>query len=324
VSPALPEIFQTPTVALTGANNAVGVSQQIATPELTNFRTNETLTAIPPGPGNTRGTFIHEPANIGDFKFAVSTGPTQTFDPALQSVASLTGAQASTGIAERAQLGNLQESQVSTSPLVKLTAGGLEDIETHLLDTATPSSGVAGIDFPLSQLTAGSVGAGQSLQSTELRDILVSPDVAILQGVIYDPNDVQEGPAGPGPDGNGAFIITDLADAHLLISNNPDLNVYYNDPDDPGPLRAVGGIAAFLPVLDDYLLRLGRGEELPPGLIEILIANGLLEDDFGGEFPDVPFDGGGYGFGFGGGGGGGRSPSVGSFSNGLFDWRIKA
>jgi hypothetical protein len=213
---------------------------------------------------------------------------------------------------------------VTTSPLVSLTAGGLEDIRPNVLDRAAPSSGIAGVDYPLSQLTAGSVGAGLSIQSTELRSILVSPDIAFQQGVLYDPNEVQEGPAGPGPDGNGAFIVTDLSDVHLLTADNPDLNVYYNDPDDPGALQAVGGIAAFLPALDDYLLRLGRGDEIPPGLVEILIANGLLEEDYGEDlFDDVPYYGGGFGF-SGGGGGGGRSPGVGSFSAGLYDWRITA
>ncbi len=296
--------------------------QRPGTPQFTNFLTNDTLSAGSTGLGG-RPNFFQDPADIGQFEFSVST---IVFDQETEPVASLTGAQPSTGAQRSAILDPIQESQVSTNPLVRLTAGGLFDLGTNVLDRAAASSAQAGIDYPLSQLTAGSVGAGLSLQSTELRSILVSPDVAFQQGVLYDPNDIQEGPAGPGPDGNGAFIVTDLADVHLLRAENPDLNIYYNDVDDPGPLRAVGGLAAFLPALDDYLLRLGRGEEIPPGLEEILIANGLLEEDFGDLFPEVPFGfGGGFGFGgFGGSGGGGRSPGVGAFASGLFNWRISA
>ncbi len=253
------------------------------------------------------------------------------FDRETEPVASLTGAQTPTGDQRDAILDPIQESQVSTSPLVALTAGGLFDLGTNVLDKAAPSSGIAGVDFPLSQLTAGSVGAGLSIQSTELREILVSPDIAFQQGTLYDPNLIQEGLASNSSldvDGSGAFIVTDSFDIAKITAGNPDLNVYFNDPDDPGPLRAVGGIAKFLPALEDYLLRLGRGEELPPGLEAILIEADLLEEDFGDDlFPEVPFGfGGGFG-GFGGGGfggGGGRSPSVGAFSAGLFNWRISA
>ncbi|KKL05294.1 hypothetical protein LCGC14_2607460, partial [marine sediment metagenome] len=120
----------------------------------------------------------------------------------------------------------------------------------------------------------------------------------------------------------------DLSDVALLRAENPTADIFYNDPDDPGPLQAVGGTAAFLPALEQYLLALGRGEDFPQGIIDTLIRLGLLEDEGGELFPEVEFGfgfgGGGFGGGGFGGGGRGRAPSAGSFASGLFNWRISA
>ena len=90
----------------------------------------------------------------------------------------------------------------------------------------------------------------------------------------------------------------------------------------------MGGTAAFLPALEQYLLALGRGEDFPQGIIDTLIRLGLLEDEGGELFPEVEFGfgfgGGGFGGGGFGGGGRGRAPSAGSFASGLFNWRIQA
>jgi len=232
----------------------------------------------------------------------------------------------------KAILDPISPQQISTSPIVRLTAGGLIDADLGLLDKAAPSSGTAGIDFPLVQLTAGNVGFGSDI-TTQFRNVLVSADTAIKQGVLYDPNLIQEGYVGPGIEGNGAFIVTDLADVALIASANPGADIYYNDPNDVGPPRAVSGTAAFVPALEKFLLTQfgGLDEVIPDSILEVLVRNGLLEEDGGELFPDVPFGfGGGFGGGgFGGGGGGfgggrGRAPSVGSFRDGLFNWRISA
>lgn len=235
---------------------------------------------------------------------------------------------------QKAILDPISPQQISTSPVVRLTAGGLTDQGLGPLDLAAPSSGIAGQDFPLVQLTAGQFGIGSNV-STQFRKVLVSADTAISQGVLYDPDLIQEGYVGPGIEGKGAFIVKDLADVALIARENPGADIYYNDPNNIGPPIAVSGTAAFIPALEKYLLTQfgGLKESIPQSVIDILVRNGLLEDDGGELFPDVPFGFGRGGFGrdrfggggFGGGGfGRGRAPSAGSFATGLFNWRISA
>ena len=146
--------------------------------------------------------------------------------------------------------------------------------------------------------------------------IAQSPDVAIQAGTIY---------AGPtGQVGPNEFVVTDLADVALISRAIPKANIFYSDPNQPGPLRAVSGLAAFVPSLNQYLL----GHDLPQSVVDTLVRSGLLEDreelfslsDEGiggiggiGKEPrtQVGFGSGGRGF-----------PSMRDISYGLINWRI--
>jgi hypothetical protein len=169
-------------------------------------------------------------------------------------------------------------------------------------------------EVPIVRLTSGGIQAPRAPGPET--PLLQSPDVAIQAGSIYTGPTGQVGP--------NEFVVTDLSDVGLIARQVPGANIFYHDPNVPGPLRAVSGLAAYQPALLQYLL----GHDLPQSVIDTLVRMGLLEGEGAGLFP-LPPEGIAGGVSAGTGGGvvyrtpvGTGTPSSRALSVGLVNWRI--
>lgn len=124
--------------------------------------------------------------------------------------------------------------------------------------------------------------------------------------------------------GPNDFVVTDLSDVALIARTQPGVNVWYDNPDEDGPLVAKSGYMAFYPAAQKWL----NGEYLPDSVIETLKRVGWIptnDDDlypipetelepFGVQYPAYNF-GGGAPF---------RFPTIKNLTAGLYNWRISA